>query len=62
MSITHDYIAQELSQARIAELRAEAEAVRLLTLVTRRPRGRPDSKPWWHRLRRTGPTIRPRPA
>ena len=62
MSITHDYIARELAQARSAELRAEAEAVRLLTLVTRRRRGRPGWKPWWHRLRRTGSTMRPRPA
>ncbi|HET6686519.1 MAG TPA: hypothetical protein VFH02_08360 [Jiangellaceae bacterium] len=62
MSITHDYIAQELSRDRLAQLREEAAAARLISQVTRRPRGRPVTRPWWHRLRRTGSTVRPRPA
>jgi hypothetical protein len=62
MSITHDYIAQELSRDRVAQLREEAAAARLISQVTRRPRGRPVTRPWWHRLRRTGSTVRPRPA
>ncbi|MGH8823847.1 MAG: hypothetical protein ACRDVN_05165 [Jiangellaceae bacterium] len=62
MSITHDYIAQELSRDRIAQLREQADTARLVTQVTRRPRGRPARRPWWHRLRRTGSAVRPRPA
>ena len=62
MSITHDYIAQELSRDRLAQFREEAAAARLISQVTRRPRGRPAKRPWWHRLRRSGSTARPRPA
>jgi hypothetical protein len=62
MSITHDYIAQELSRDRLAQFREEAAAARLISQVTRRPRGRPAKRPWWQRLRRSGLTARPRPA
>jgi hypothetical protein len=62
MSITHDYISQELSSDRMARLRAEAAAARLVGQLRRRPRGRPVARPWWHRLGRTGSTARPRPA
>ena len=62
MSFTHDYIAQELSRDRLAQLREEAAAARLASQVVRRPRGRPIARPWWHRLIRTGSTARPRPA
>lgn len=62
MSITHDYIAGELSRDRIALLQAEAEAARVAVQATRRPRGRPVARPWWRRLFRTGSTARPRTA
>jgi hypothetical protein len=62
MSITHYYIAQELSRDRLARFREEAAAARLISQVTRRPRGRPAKRPWWYRLRRTGSTARPRAA
>ncbi|HJU96948.1 MAG TPA: hypothetical protein VJ644_03145 [Jiangellaceae bacterium] len=62
MSITHDYIAQELSRDRITQLREEAGTARLASQAIRRPRGRPVARPWWHRLGRTGSTAQPRAA
>jgi hypothetical protein len=62
MSITHDYIVQELSRDRLAQLRKEAAAARLAKQMTRRPRGRPVARPWWYRLGRTGSAARARPA
>jgi hypothetical protein len=61
MSITHEYVAQELYKDRIGKLDSEAEAARLVSQVRRRPRSRRVSTPWWNRLRRTG-LRRPRPA
>ncbi|HEX2362688.1 MAG TPA: hypothetical protein VHI11_11495 [Jiangellaceae bacterium] len=57
MSITHDYIAQELHHERAGRYERDVVAARLVKPVVRRPRSRRGHQPWWHGLRSAGSTA-----
>ncbi|HXU97094.1 MAG TPA: hypothetical protein VFP03_03250 [Jiangellaceae bacterium] len=57
MSITHDYIAQELHHERAGRYERDVVAARLVKPVVHRPRSRSGRQPWWHGLRSAGSTA-----